>query len=244
MDQLEKYAKNTLITLMFVMVFWIFMNIIFQSLLFPPPKNNLTTYEVLKYYTHIKGYYGLDHISKGITYIICSLIPLTLFYRFKNIKTTYDYRNMTGALFLLLYFLINGISLIIQGVTAEFAINIISKSNIYGSHEFAVNLFRWMIQEGGISFSTYIMCNFCFIIWLFFTCSILKEQKTSNKWTLRTISCVKIGLVPLFLLSIILIIYQIQLAQTVFVLIDFISLVGLILVFLKTSTITNIYNLD
>ena len=56
-----------------------FMSFIFQKLLFPPSKNNLTTYEALKYYTHLKGYYGLDHISKGIAYIACVLIPLNFF---------------------------------------------------------------------------------------------------------------------------------------------------------------------
>lgn len=237
MERLEKYAKNMIIALVFIMVFWILMNFIFQGFLFPPSKNNLTTYEVLKYYTHIKGYYGLDHISKGIMYVSCAIIPLSLFYRFNKIKPNYDYKNITGTLFLLLFFLINGISLIIQGVTAEFAISIINNSNTNNSHTFAINLFRWMLQNGGISFSTYIMCNFCFIIWLFFTHSILKEVKKSTEWTLRIVSYIKSALVLFFLFSVFLVIYQNQLAQTLFALIDFINLVVLIIVFYKTSII-------
>lgn len=51
MNRIEKHAKNTFIILMLIMLFWIFMSFIFQKLLFPPSKNNLTTYEALKYYT-------------------------------------------------------------------------------------------------------------------------------------------------------------------------------------------------
>lgn len=54
MNRIEKHAKNTFIILMLIMLFWIFMSFIFQKLLFPPSKNNLTTYEALKYYTHLK----------------------------------------------------------------------------------------------------------------------------------------------------------------------------------------------
>ncbi|WP_343122385.1 hypothetical protein, partial [Staphylococcus aureus] len=178
MNRIEKYAKNTFIILMLIMLFWIFMSFIFQKLLFPPSKNNLTIYEALKYYTHLKGYYGLDHISKGIAYIACVLIPLNFFFRFNDIKKDNNYNNIICTLFLLLYFLVNGISLIIQGFTAEFAISLISKSNIHNNHEFAVNLFRYVIQEGGISFSTYLVCNFCIIMWLLFSCSLLKERKS------------------------------------------------------------------
>ncbi|HDA0646852.1 TPA: hypothetical protein O4T43_002735, partial [Staphylococcus aureus] len=152
MNRIEKHAKNTFIILMLIMLFWIFMSFIFQKLLFPPSKNNLTTYEALKYYTHLKGYYGLDHISKGIAYIACVLIPLNFFFRFNDIKKDNNYNNIISTLFLLLYFLVNGISLIIQGFTAEFTISLISKANIHNNHEFAVNLFRYVIQEGGISF--------------------------------------------------------------------------------------------
>ncbi|HCZ2364925.1 TPA: hypothetical protein O2V68_002270, partial [Staphylococcus aureus] len=93
MNRIEKHAKNTFIILMLIMLFWIFMSFIFQKLLFPPSKNNLTTYEALKYYTHLKGYYGLDHISKGIAYIACVLIPLNFFFRFNDIKKDNNYNN-------------------------------------------------------------------------------------------------------------------------------------------------------
>ncbi len=145
MNRIEKHAKNTFIILMLIMLFWIFMSFIFQKLLFPPSKNNLTTYEALKYYTHLKGYYGLDHISKGIAYIACVLIPFNFFFRFNDIKKDNNYNNIISTLFLLLYFLVNGISLIIQGFTAEFTISLISESNIHNNHEFAVNLFRYVI---------------------------------------------------------------------------------------------------
>ncbi len=179
MNRIEKHAKNTFIILMLIMLFWIFMSFIFQKLLFPPSKNNLTTYEALKYYTHLKGYYGLDHISKGIAYIACVLIPLNFFFRFNDIKKDNNYNNIISTLFLLLYFLVNGISLIIQGFTAEFTISLISKANIHNNHEFAVNLFRYVIQEGGISFSTYLVCNFCIIMWLLFSCSLLGSVNSS-----------------------------------------------------------------
>ncbi|HDB7836995.1 TPA: hypothetical protein O6409_000309 [Staphylococcus aureus] len=169
MNRIEKHAKNTFIILMLIMLFWIFMSFIFQKLLFPPSKNNLTTYEALKYYTHLKGYYGLDHISKGIAYIACVLIPFNFFFRFNDIKKDNNYNNIISTLFLLLYFLVNGISLIIQGFTAEFTISLISESNIHNNHEFAVNLFRYVIQEGGISFSTYLKL----ILILLFLLSIL-----------------------------------------------------------------------
>ncbi|HDJ7741061.1 TPA: hypothetical protein PRN51_002733, partial [Staphylococcus aureus] len=94
MNRIEKYAKNTFIILMLIMLFWIFMSFIFQKLLFPPSKNNLTIYEALKYYTHLKGYYGLDHISKGIAYIACVLIPLNFFFRFNDIKKDNNYNNI------------------------------------------------------------------------------------------------------------------------------------------------------
>lgn len=55
MNRIEKHAKNTFIILMLIMLFWIFMSFIFQKLLFPPSKNNLTTYEALKYYTHLRN---------------------------------------------------------------------------------------------------------------------------------------------------------------------------------------------
>lgn len=126
MNRIEKHAKNTFIILMLIMLFWIFMSFIFQKLLFPPSKNNLTTYEALKYYTHLKGYYGLDHISKGIAYIACVLIPFNFFFRFNDIKKDNNYNNIISTLFLLLYFLVNGISLIIQGFTAEFTISLIN----------------------------------------------------------------------------------------------------------------------
>lgn len=207
MNRIEKHAKNTFIILMLIMLFWIFMSFIFQKLLFPPSKNNLTTYEALKYYTHLKGYYGLDHISKGIAY----------------------------TLFLLLYFLVNGISLIIQGFTAEFTISLISESNIHNNHEFAVNLFRYVIQEGGISFSTYLVCNFSIIMWLFFSCSLLKERKPVVRCLPLIISCLKLILILLFLLSILLVIYQTQSAQILFIFIDFLNFVALILVYLCTN---------
>ena len=57
----------------------------FPEIIISTFENNLTTYEALKYYTHLKGYYGLDHISKGIAYIACVLIPLN-FFRFNDIK--------------------------------------------------------------------------------------------------------------------------------------------------------------
>ena len=79
------------------------MSFIFQKLLFPPSKNNLTTYEALKYYTHLKGYYGLDHISKGIAYIACVLIPLNFFLDSMTSKDN-NYNNIISTLFLLLYF--------------------------------------------------------------------------------------------------------------------------------------------
>ncbi|PZH45875.1 hypothetical protein [Staphylococcus aureus] len=54
MDKLEKHAKNNFIILMVIMLFWIFMTFILQKILFPPSKNDLTTYEALKYYSHLK----------------------------------------------------------------------------------------------------------------------------------------------------------------------------------------------
>ncbi|HCW9445151.1 TPA: hypothetical protein OYH15_002701, partial [Staphylococcus aureus] len=86
---------------------------------------------------------------------------------------------------------VNGISLIIQGFTAEFTISLISKANIHNNHEFAVNLFRYVIQEGGISFSTYLVCNFCIIMWLLFSCSLLKERKPVVRCLPLIISCLK-----------------------------------------------------
>lgn len=237
MKQLEKYAKNTVIVLLSVTLFWMIMNFVFQGFFFPTPKTDLSTCEILKYYTHIKGYYGLDHISKGILFVSCAIVPLTLFYWFKNFKTNYDHKNIVSTVSLLLFFLINGISLIIQGVTVEFAISVINTSNKNDNHTFAINLFRWLIQNGGISFSTYIVCNFCFIIWVIFTNSMLKEEKRLAKWMLKSISCIKIVLVPLFIFSIFLVIYQNQLAQTLFTLIDFINLTVLIIIFFKTSTL-------
>ncbi|EOD4688665.1 hypothetical protein ACJQ73_000825 [Staphylococcus aureus] len=196
MNRIEKHAKNTFIILMLIMLFWIFMSFIFQKLLFPPSKNNLTTYEALKYYTHLKGYYGLDHISKGIAYIACVLIPFNFFFRFNDIK---------------------------------------SESNIHNNHEFAVNLFRYVIQEGGISFSTYLVCNFSIIMWLFFSCSLLKERKPVVRCLPLIISCLKLILILLFLLSILLVIYQTQSAQILFIFIDFLNFVALILVYLCTN---------
>ncbi|HAY1871527.1 TPA: hypothetical protein JZ231_002351, partial [Staphylococcus aureus] len=131
--------------------------------------------------------------------------------------------------------LVNGISLIIQGFTAEFTISLISKSNIHSNHEFAVNLFRYVIQEGGISFSTYLVCNFCIIMWLFFSCSLLKERKPVVRCIPLIISCLKLILILLFLLSILLVIYQTQSAQILFVFIDFLNFVALILVYLCTN---------
>ncbi|HCZ0824059.1 TPA: hypothetical protein O2J92_001472 [Staphylococcus aureus] len=235
MNRIEKHAKNTFIILMLIMLFWIFMSFIFQKLLFPPSKNNLTTYEALKYYTHLKGYYGLDHISKGIAYIACVLIPFNFFFRFNDIKKDNNYNNIISTLFLLLYFLVNGISLIIQGFTAEFTISLISKANIHNNHEFAVNLFRYVIQEGGISFSTYLVCNFSIIMWLFFSCSLLKERKPVVRCLPLIISCLKLILILLFLLSILLVIYQTQSAQILFIFIDFLNFVALILVYLCTN---------
>ena len=62
------------------------------------------------------------------------LIPLN----FLDSMTSKDnnYNNIISTLFLLLYFLVNGISLIIQGFTAEFTISLISKANIHNNHEF------------------------------------------------------------------------------------------------------------
>lgn len=76
-------------------------------------KNNLIIYEVLKYYIYLKGYYGLDHILKGIVYIVCVLILFNFFFRFNDIKKDNNYNNIISMLFLLLYFLVNGILLII-----------------------------------------------------------------------------------------------------------------------------------
>lgn len=234
MDKLEKHAKNNFIILMVIMLFWIFMTFILQKILFPPSKNDLTTYEALKYYSHLKGYYGLDHITKGIAYIACVLIPLNFYFRLNNTKNHNEYNNIISTLFLLFYFLINGISLIIQGITAEFTINIISNSNIYSNHEFAVNLFRYVIQDGGISFSTYLVCNFCFIIWILYTNTLLKECKTTNKVALVILTGLKLILLALFIMSIYLVIYQIELAQSIFTFIDVINLVCLIIVYFNT----------
>lgn len=113
-------------------------------------------------------------------------------------KKDNNYNNIISTLFLLLYFLVNGISLIIQGFTAEFTISLISESNIHNNHEFAVNLFRYVIQEGGISFSTYLVCNFSIIMWLFFSCSLLKERKPVVRCLPLIISCLKLILILLF----------------------------------------------
>ncbi|HGZ7149402.1 TPA: hypothetical protein ACOFWV_002627, partial [Staphylococcus aureus] len=106
--------------------------------------------------------------------------------------------------------------------------------------EFAVNLFRYVIQEGGISFSTYLVCNFSIIMWLFFSCSLLKERKPVVRCLPLIISCLKLILILLFLLSILLlsillVIYQTQSAQILFIFIDFLNFVALILVYLCTN---------
>ncbi|PZJ66635.1 hypothetical protein C7P68_13965, partial [Staphylococcus aureus] len=107
--------------------------------------------------------------------------------------------------------------------------------NIHNNHEFAVNLFRYVIQEGGISFSTYLVCNFCIIMWLLFSCSLLKERKSVVRCLPLIISCLKLILILLFLLSILLVIYQTQSAQILFVFIDFLNFAALILVYLCTN---------
>ncbi|GAB0216717.1 hypothetical protein JPSP3_12430 [Staphylococcus pseudintermedius] len=60
------------------------MTLVIQGWVIPPPKNNLSTYEVLEYYTQIKGYFGSDHVSKYIIYIVGLLIPLNVFFKLKN----------------------------------------------------------------------------------------------------------------------------------------------------------------
>lgn len=109
MNRIEKHAKNTFIILMLIMLFWIFMSFIFQKLLFPPSKNNLTTYEALKYYTHLKGYYGLDHISKGI--ISCLKLILILLFLLSILLVIYQTQS-AQILFVFIDFL-NFVALIL-----------------------------------------------------------------------------------------------------------------------------------
>ncbi len=70
MNRIEKHAKNTFIILMLIMLFWIFMSFIFQKLLFPPSKNNLTTMEfhILVYIIYIIGSYM--SVMQKVPYII------------------------------------------------------------------------------------------------------------------------------------------------------------------------------
>lgn len=51
----------------------------------------------------------------------------------------------------LLYFLVNGISLIIQGFTAEFTISLISESNIHNNHEFAMFTINYILFKININ---------------------------------------------------------------------------------------------
>ncbi|WP_242314767.1 hypothetical protein [Staphylococcus sp. acrmy] len=139
----------------------------------------------------------------------------------------------------LVYFLINGMSLIVQGITAEYTINSVKNNNIHYSHDFAVNLFNWVIKDGGISFSTYITCSICLLIWIYASSSFLKSSR--NKVLSMIVNVIKVVIIPLVIIAIISSIYQnISLTNTFFSIIDILALIWIfILLFNKSEAVEN-----
>ncbi|WP_323693744.1 hypothetical protein P3U23_09155 [Staphylococcus pseudintermedius] len=120
----------------------------------------------------------------------------------------------------------NGASLIIQGITAEFAPHLIDKENVLGSHEFAVNIFNWVFHYGGISFSTYIVVNIYLTIWVM----IIGKLVQSKSYVL-----------PLFVLILIVMsIMQLESVSMVFSIIDLIALLWIFMITFKISFVVHV----
>lgn len=239
MRELEKYAKVTYISIFVLIVFWLLMSIVIQGILYPPTKSVSSTYDALIYYSHLKGYYGFDHVTKGISYLLGLIIPIYIFIKFKPKIGYINSNTFIMLLFGLLYFLINGMSLIVQGITAEYTINSVKNDNIHHSHDFVVNLFNWVIKDGGISFSTYITCSICLLIWIYATSSFLKNSR--NKVLSMIVNVIKVVIISLVIIATIASIYQnISLANTFFSIIDILALIWIfILLFNKSEAVEN-----
>ncbi|UXS57171.1 hypothetical protein [Staphylococcus delphini] len=235
MATLDKSSKVITLLLLFSFVFWILMTLVIQGWVIPPPKNNLSTYEALEYYRQIKGYFGSDHVSKGIIYIVGLLIPLNVFFKLKNDNNNIG--NTVALLFGMIYFFVNGVSLIIQGITAEFAIHLIDKENVLGSHAFAVNIFNWVLHYGGISFSTYIVVNICLTIWVMIIGKLVQSKSSVFSLFYNIIKYV----LPLFvLISIVMSIMQLESVSMVFSMIDLIALLWIFMITFKRDFVVHV----
>ncbi|WP_143120384.1 hypothetical protein [Staphylococcus delphini] len=182
----------------------------------------------------IKGYFGLDHVSKGMIYIVGLLIPLNVYFKLKNDNDNIG--NTVALLFGVIYFFVNGTSLIIQGITAEFTIHLIDKENVLGSHEFAVNLFNWVLHYGGISFSTYIVVNICLTIWVMMIGKLVQSKSTVFPLFYNIIKYV---LTLLVLISVVMSIMQIESVSAIFSMIDIIALLWIIIITFKRGFVAH-----
>ncbi|MFA1819943.1 hypothetical protein ACDX78_07080 [Virgibacillus oceani] len=152
------------IVYVFIILIWIAISAVYQGVLYP--NEALTVNEGLIYYSDHQWYFGMDHGSKAIAFLLVSILPLILFCMFnRSYHGKKLFLNLLGMIFGFSYFMINAVSLIVQAVTATFAIN--QYSMYLGDREFARLLFEWAINDGGFSISLYIIANLCMVIWLF-----------------------------------------------------------------------------
>lgn len=150
-------AKYIAILYAVVIVGWIIITAIMQFFLYPVDTNYNSIGEALDYYQDHRGYIGLDHGTKGIVFLISSLVPLLF------LKVRRDSSTIIGSFFGSISFIILSLSFLFQAFTAEFVIGMLNNTETRSMAEFVYN---WMFLEGGITYSTYLVANIFVGAWV------------------------------------------------------------------------------
>lgn len=118
---------------------------------------------------------GFDHGIKGLVFLASIMIPIGLFWLLYKHKYPLDL-NIMASVSGVLSFLVLSVSFILQGTLAEYSIHLYNSSaNGDFAKHFAVYLFDWGVQQGGLSVSLYIVSNILAAIWILIHSMALKR---------------------------------------------------------------------
>lgn len=154
---LNHTAKYIAVLYAAVIVGWLVITAIMQFVLYPVDSDVTSIGEALDYYQDHRGYIGLDHGTKGLVFLVSSLVPL-LFLRFNR-----NFKAILGSFLGAIGLIILSISFLIQAFTAEFVIGMLNSSETRSMAEFVYN---GVFLQGGITYSTYLISNILMGAWV------------------------------------------------------------------------------
>lgn len=151
-----------------VIIGWLIVSAIFFAI-FPLDEfvdTTLSDAEIgIAYWAEHRGLLGLDHGSKSLVLLLCPIIPVVLFHILKKIKA-YQLYNVIALVAGILSFFILSVSLMLQATAVEYAFKLYEQTENAHSQHFAVHLYEWVMLEGGLSVSIYIIANLLLSVWV------------------------------------------------------------------------------